>query len=201
MNRWTDISDAGARAVFADYFAKVDRLLAPLPSDAAADVRRELEQHALDALAGGTSAPEALERLGAPEDFLPDLVAEKLRTRAARSLMPGHIARALAMSASTGVTGLVVSSLAGLGYAIALLALIMGVMHLIDPDSAGVYRMPDGQTLIGFGKSPGDVDIYGHWFSPIAFAVAAGLYLILTLAFGWVKIRKPEGRGRQHMTD
>lgn len=201
MTRWTDIEDAGARAAFADYFVQVDRLLAALPGADAAEVRRELEQHALDALAEGATAEEALARLGAPEDFLPDLVAEKLRTRAARSFMPGHIFRALAISASTGITGFVLSSLAGLGYAIALLALVMGVMHLIDPDLAGVYRMPNGQTLIGFGKSPGDVDMFGNWFSPIAFAVAAGLYLILTLAFGWVKIRKPEGRGRQRMTD
>ena len=195
MNRWTELADAAARAVFADYFAKVDRLLAPLPDSDAAEVRRELEQHAMDALAAGANAGEALERLGEPEDFLPDLVAEKLRTRAARSFQPVHIFRALALSASTGITGLALSSLAGLGYAIALLALIMGVMHLIDPDLAGAYRMPDGQTLIGFGKSPDDVDILGNWFSPAAFAVAVGLYLILTLAFGWVKIRKPEMRG------
>lgn len=194
MNRWTELADAAARAAFADYFAKVDRLLAPLPDSDAADVRRELELHALDAVAAGESAKDALERLGEPEDFLPDLVAEKLRSRAAQSFLPGHVFRALAISASTSVTGFLLSSLAGLGYAIALLALLMGVMHLIDPASAGIYRMPDGQTLIGFGKSPEDVDMLGNWFSPVAFAVAAGLYLILTLAFGWVKIRKPEKR-------
>ncbi|MEZ6013156.1 MAG: hypothetical protein R3C08_14945 [Hyphomonas sp.] len=194
MNRWTELSDAAARAAFAGYFAKVDRLLAPLPDREAAEVRRELEQHAMDALAEGATAAEALERLGEPDDFLPDLVAETLRTRAARSFLPGHVARALVTSASTGLAGFVLSSLAGLGYAVAFVALAMGVVRLIDPDAAGVYRMPDGQTLIGFGKSPGDVDLMGAWFAPAAFAVAIGLYLILTLAFGWVKIRKPGGR-------
>jgi uncharacterized membrane protein len=195
MMRWTDIADAEARSAFAGYFAKVERLLAPLPEADAGETRRELEAHALDLLAEESSAAAALARLGDPDEFLPDLVAEKLRSRAARSFAPAHVVRALAINASTGIIGFLLSSVAGLGYAIALLALVMGVMHLIDPDAAGIYRMPDGQTLIGFGKSPGDVDLLGVWFTPIALAVAIGLYLILTLAFGWVKIRKPAKRG------
>ena len=49
MNRWTELADAAARAVFADYFAKVDRLLAPLPDSDAAEVRRELNERLIAA--------------------------------------------------------------------------------------------------------------------------------------------------------
>lgn len=191
MNRWTDLSDPAARAAFADYFTRVDRQLAPLIAEEAGEVRRELEQHALDVMTEGTSADEALERLGDPADFLPDLVAEKLRGRAARSFQPAHIARALAHSATSGLAGFVLSAIAGLGYAIVLLAFTLGVTRLIDPDAAGLYRLAEGGTLLGFGRTPGDVDLLGHWFAPIALAIAIFLYLILTLAFGRVKIRKP----------
>ena len=107
MTNWTDLADASARAAFSAYFLRVERLLAPLPSEAASEVRRELQAHAMHLLAEqGGRAEEALSRLGPPEDFVPDLVAEKLRIRAAKSFAPTHVVVAIVSSAKTGVTGL-----------------------------------------------------------------------------------------------
>lgn len=200
MTRWTDIADAGARSAFAGYFAKVERLLAPLPEEAAAETRRELEAHALDLFAEEGNAAAALARLGDPEDFLPDLVAEKLRGRAARSFAPAHVGAALLSSARSGLIGLAVSSLVGLGYAIAALSFIMGAARLLGQTSTGLFRLEDGRYFIGFGETLGGTDVIGLWFSAAAFAVSLVLYIVLTLVFGRVKLRKPAARGGQTMT-
>ncbi len=192
MSRWTELTDANARAAFAAYFAKVDRALAALPRTEAEEIKRELEQHALDAVSEAGDAQTALAQLGDPDDFLSDLVADKLRQRAAHTFSPLDVATALARNAGAGLAGLAVSTLVGVGYVIAALAILMGVAKLIDPNAAGIYRLPDGRTFIGFGETLGGADIMGMWFSPLAIAAGALLYFALTWAFGRATWRKRE---------
>ncbi len=191
MTNWTDLADASARAAFSAYFLRVERLLAPLPSEAASEVRRELEAHAMDLLAEQSGrAEEALSRLGPPEDFVPDLVAEKLRSRAAKSFAPTHVVAAIVSSARTGVTGLAVSTLAGTGYFLAAFAVVMAIARLVAPETTGLFRLADGRLFLGFGETLGGADVLGVWFAPLAFGSAALLYVILTLAFGRARLRK-----------
>lgn len=188
MSRWTELTDANARAAFAAYFAKVDRALAALPRAEAEEIKRELEQHALDAVSEVGDAQAALAQLGGPDEFLSDLVADKLRARAARTFSPADVAAALARSAGAGIAGLALSTLVGIGYVIAGLAVLMGVIHLFDPNGAGIYRLPNGRIFIGIGETFGGADMLGIWFSPLAIAVGALLYFALTWAFGRVTI-------------
>ncbi|MCX7359137.1 MAG: hypothetical protein NT015_13465 [Alphaproteobacteria bacterium] len=190
MTRWTELTDANARAAFAAYFAKVDRALAALPRAEADEIKRELEQHALDAVSEAGDAQTALTQLGDPDEFLADLVADKLRARAARTFSPVDVAAALARSAGAGVAGLALSTLIGIGYVIAALAVMMGVIHLFDPNGAGIYRLPNGRIFVGLAETFGGTDILGIWFSPLAIAAGALLYLALTWAFGRTTIRK-----------
>lgn len=206
MARWTELGDAGARSVLAAYFAKVDRALAALPRAEADEVKAELESHALDALAeaGGaseTGARVALAQLGEPDDFLPSLVAGRLRARAARTFNPGHVASALARSAAAGFVGLVSSILVGLGYVVATLCVALGVAKLFAPNGIGAYRLETGALFIGADENVRGVDVLGLWFSPLAIAVGACLYVVLTWAFGRATARTRAPLGREAMED
>jgi len=189
MSRWTELTDASARAAFAAYFAKVDRALAALPRAEAEEIKRELEQHALDAVSE-SNAQTALAQLGDPNEFLSDLVADKLRARAARTFSPADVASALARGAGAGLGGLALSTLVGIGYVVAALAILMGVTKIFDPSGAGVYRLPDGRLFIGFGETLGGADTMGFWFSPLAITAGVLLYFVLTWAFGRATLRK-----------
>ena len=79
MARWTELTDANARAAMAAYFAKVDRALAPLSRTEAEELKAELEAHALDAFAEASDVNAALAQLGDPDEFLDDLVADRMR--------------------------------------------------------------------------------------------------------------------------
>lgn len=194
MSRWTELADAGARRVAADYFARVDRALAALPRGEAEEVKAELEAHLFDGLAdaGGDSETEAhavLEHLGEPESFLPPLVADRLRARAGRTYRPGDVAAALVRGAANGVAGLVLSTAAGLGYAIAALFVWMGVLRFFVREGVGLYRLDDGRIFIGVDETLGGVDLLGLWFAPLAIGAGVVLYAALTWAFGRIRLR------------
>jgi hypothetical protein len=194
MFRWTELADAGARRVAADYFARVDRALAALPRAEAEEVKAELEAHLFDGLAdtggdGETEARAVLAHLGEPETFLPPLVADRLRARAGRTYRPGHVAAALARGAAGGVAGLALSTAAGLGYAVAALFIWMGALKLFAPHGVGLYRLDDGRIFIGVDDTLGGADLLGLWFAPLAIGAGVVLYAALTWAFGRIRLR------------
>jgi uncharacterized membrane protein len=201
MARWTELPEAGARAAVAAYFSKVDRALAPLAREDAAEIRDELEAHVMDALAGGGDAQAALAQLGDPEEFLPALVADRLRARAGRTMRPGDVMKALARGGAAGVGGALLTLIVGFGYAAALVLAFLGVLKLFTPHGVGVYRLESGEIFIGADESLRGVDLFGMWFSPLAIAAGVGLYVLLTWAFGRTTVRKRAPVGREAMND
>ena len=202
MARWTEIPDAGARAALAAYFSKVDRALAPLAREDADEIRNELEAHVMDAIAGGGGDTQAaLAQLGDPEAFLPALVADRLRARAGRTMRPGDVMKAMARSGAAGVGGLALSTAVGVGYAVAALAVFLGVVKLFTPHGVGVYRLESGDIFIGADENLRGVDLLGMWFSPLAIAAGVALYVLLTWAFGRTTVRKRAPSGREAMND
>jgi uncharacterized membrane protein len=203
MARWTEIPDASARAALAAYFSKVDRALAPLPREDAEEIRNELEAHVLDALAGGGGAAEALAQLGDPDDFLPTLVADRLRARAGRTMQPGDVMKALGRGGAAGVGGALLTLAAGLGYAVALMLVILGVLKPFAPDTVGLYRLESGGIFLGAwdDSTLRATDLLGMWFSPLAIAAGVGLYVLLTWAFGRTTVRRSAPIGREAMND
>jgi uncharacterized membrane protein len=201
MARWTEINDASARATLAAYFSKIDRALAPLRREDADDIKNELEAHVMDALAGGGAAHDALTQLGDPDEFLPPLVADRLRARAGQTLRPGDVMAALARSSAAGAGGALLTLGVGFGYAVALVLAVLGVLKLISPHGVGVYRLETGQIFIGADEHVRGVDLLGIWFSPLAIAASIALYVLLTWAFGRTTVRKRAPVGREAMND
>jgi hypothetical protein len=205
MSRWTEIPDAGVRSLLATYFGKVDRALAPLSRAEADEVKVELEAHAIEAIraAGGgeDAARNALGQLGDPENFLPALVADRLRARAGRTFSPADIALALVRGGASGVAGIALSILVGLGYVVATLCVVLGVVKLFAPDGVGAYRLESGALFIGIDENVQGVDLLGIWFSPLSIAAGVALYVLLTWAFGRFAGRKRVPRGPSTMED
>lgn len=194
MSSWIEIGDVKARKLLAGYFAQVDRALAPLSRAEADAVRQELETHILDAMAGTPAgeadAKAALEQLGEPEDFLPQLVADRLRMRAGRTFGPGDVLAAIGRTAVTGLRGLVTAIVMSFGYLVATVLIILGVMKFTTSQDVGVFRLSTGQLFIGADDNVDGVDLTGGWFAPLAIVAGLLLYLLLTWAYGRVKTRR-----------
>lgn len=205
MSRWTEIPDPDVRSLLAGYFGKVDRALASLPRVEADEVKTELEAHAMEAISeaggGADAARHALAQLGDPEQFLPALVADRLRARAGRTFSPADVTLALVRSGASGMAGLALSVLVGLGYAVATLCITLGIVKLFAPAGVGAYRLESGALFIGIDENVQGVDLLGIWFSPLSIAAGVALYVLLTWAFGRFAGRKRVPRGLSRMDD
>jgi hypothetical protein len=191
MSSWIEIGDVQARKLLANYFAQVDRTLAPLSHAEADAVRRELETHILDAMAGTPAseadARSALEQLGDPDEFLPQLVADRLRVRAGRTFGPHDVLSAILRTAVTGIRGVVTAIVMSVGYLVATVMIVLGVLKLTTSQDVGVFRLSTGQLFIGADNNVDGVDLTGGWFAPLAIVTGVLLYLLLTWAYGRVK--------------
>lgn len=191
MASWIEVGDVPARRLLAAYFAKVDRALAPLSREEATGVRQELETHILDAMAGTPAgeaeAKAALEQLGDPDDFIPQLVADRLRARAGRTFGPLDVLSAIGRTAVTGLRGLVTALVMSFGYIVATVLIFLGIMKLTTNQDVGVFRLSTGQLFIGADSNVDGVDLLGAWFAPLAIVAGIVLYLALTWAYGRVK--------------
>ncbi len=191
MSSWIEVGDVQARTLLANYFARIDRALAPLSRDEAAAVRQELEAHILDAMAGTpageTDARAALEQLGDPDEFIPQLVADRLRARAGRTFGPLDVAAAILRTAVTGVRGLLTAIVMSIGYLTATVLIILGILKLTTNQAVGVFRLRTGELFIGADETVDGVDLLGVWFAPLAIVTGLALYLLLTWAYGRVK--------------
>ena len=191
MASWIEIGDVPARKLLAAYFAKMDRALAPLSREEADAVRQELETHILDAMAGTPAgegdARAALEQLGDPDEFIPQLVADRLRARAGRTFGPLDVASAILRTAVTGIRGLVTAIVMSLGYIIATLLIFLGILKLTTVQDVGVFRLSTGELFIGADNNVDGVDLLGGWFAPLAIVAGIVLYLVITWAYGRVK--------------
>jgi len=191
MASWIEVGDVPARKLLAAYFAQVDRALAPLARVEADAVRLELETHILDAMAGTPAgeayAKAALEQLGDPDEFLPQLVADRLRARAGRTFGPLDVLAAIGRTAVTGLRGLVTAIVMSFGYIVATVLIFLGIMKLTTDQDVGVFRLSTGQLFIGADSNVDGVDLLGGWFAPLAIVAGLVLYLAITWAYGRVK--------------
>jgi hypothetical protein len=142
-----------------------------------------------------------LAQLGDPEEFLPALVADRLRARAGRTFSPADVAAALVRNSAAGLAGLATSTLAGIGYAMAALCIALGVLKFFAPQGTGAYRLETGELFIGVDENVRGADLLGMWFSPLSIAAGVGLYVLLTWAFGRIAVRRRAPPGRKAVED
>jgi hypothetical protein len=154
-------------------------------------VRHELETHILDAMAGSPAgeadANAALEQLGDPDDFIPQLVADRLRARAGRTFGPLDVVAAIGRTAATGIRGLATAIVMSVGYVAATLMIVLGILKLTTNQAVGVFRLRTGELFIGADDTVDGVDLLGGWFAPLAIVAGIVLYLAITWAYGRVK--------------
>lgn len=181
--------DPAAARRWDDYFSEVDRLLA-LAGDDLAGMRDDLEAHLADSFAAGDpKQPElarlegAIRRLGRPADYLRPLIADGLLEQGTRTYRAAPIARGLYHSLRAGSGRALVAAGFGLGYVLLAAFTAMALLKPFWGDHIGLFRQPDGTVNFGIvADTAGARELLGLWVVPIALALAALLYIMLTRA-------------------
>jgi hypothetical protein len=106
---------SGAEAIVHDYFARLERALAPLPKDRRQQILDDLRDHVTTALAEGTPASQVLAALGTPEDIANEAYASGPTRPAKRAWRP----RRLQLRYTVALAALVVALAGGtVGFAV-----------------------------------------------------------------------------------
>lgn len=137
-----------------------------------------------------------LDRLGAPEKTLREIVAAKKIGQATRTFHPKHLIQALTLNLTNGVIYIILSVL----FLFEISFPILIVLKLIYPDRVGLFVHPKstfrfgylnetGSGGIGFGYfgAARGTDLLGAWFIPVSLFLAALIYIGIILLLKAVK--------------
>lgn len=177
-----------AQQLYTAYFLRVKRTISPLNKADQEELLMEINSHIYEGLQGNPTSNELekitqiIEQLGAPEEVLKPLVAEKKLEQATRTFNPLDVVKALILNLSNGISYII--------FALLYLALFGFIFligaKLLHPKSVGLFfkngrfhllgtRNPDSLQKLGL------TEVLGHWFIPTMLCSSVVLYFFITL--------------------
>lgn len=98
-----------SQKIYNDYINRIKRTISPLSKEDWEDILMEFNSHIFEGLKRSVEDSEVdnlldvLEKLGAPEEVLKPLVAERKLNQATRTFNPLHVFKALVLNISNGI--------------------------------------------------------------------------------------------------
>lgn len=186
-----EFKQQAAQRIYEDYIKRINRSIASLSKADQHDIQLEFNSHIYEGMQGSTleseidSLLDVTQKLGAPEEVLIQLVADKKLEQATRTFNPAHIFKALALNISNGIS-----------YTIfIILYLILGVgvfsvgAKIFYPNKVGFYIYETGGWSIGIGENTG-TEVLGNWFIPVMLGALLVLYILTTLMLRLIRTLK-----------
>lgn len=184
-------SDSNAQRVYKNYINSVKNVTKPLTQSDRNEVLMEFNSHIYESLQNNANISEldtllnAIDKLGAPEEVLRPLIADKLLERATKSFNPIDIFRALALNITNGISYIF----------FAILYLCLGgfifliLAKIINGNKVGMYVQDGKFQAIGMlSDSANYQEVLGNWFIPVMLVSIIILYFIITLLLRIKKI-------------
>lgn len=185
-----EFKQQAAQRIYDDYIKRMNRITVSLSKADKHDIQLEFISHIYESMQGSTleseidSLLDVLQKLGAPEEVLPQLVADKKLEQATRTFNPAHIFKALALNISNGISYTV--------FIILYLILGLGIFSIgakvFYPEKVGFYIHEKGWT-IGIGENSG-TEVLGNWFIPVMLGATIALYFLITLMLRLIRALK-----------
>ena len=192
-----EFKQEAAQRIYDDYIKRINRTVATLSNADQQDIQLEFNSHIYESMQGSIKESEidslldVLQKLGAPEEVLTQLVADKKLEQATRTFNPAHIFKALALNVSNGISYTI--------FIILYLILGIGVFSvgakIFYPDKVGFYVYEKGWS-IGIGENSG-TEVLGNWFIPVMLGVLLLLYILTTLMLRLIRKLKKKKKALQ----
>ncbi len=177
-------TDSNAQRVYHNYIVNIKNVTKPLSKTDSQEVLMEFNSHIYESIQSNNSKSEldsllnAIDKLGAPEEVLKPLIADKMLDKATKSFNPLHIFRALALNITNGVSYVI----------FAVLYLFLGSFiflifaKIFKGDQVGMFFKDGSFQLLGLTPNTnGYQEVLGNWFIPVVLISTVALYFIITL--------------------
>jgi hypothetical protein len=192
-----EFKQEAAQRIYDDYIKRINRTVATLSKADQQDIQLEFNSHIYESMQGSNKESEidslldVLQKLGAPEEVLTQLVADKKLEQATKTFNPVHIFKALALNISNGISYTI--------FVILYLILGIGVFSvgakIFYPDKVGFYVYEKGWS-IGIGENSG-TEVLGNWFIPVMLGAILALYILITLMLRLIRKLKKKKKALQ----
>lgn len=183
-------TNSNAQRVYKNYINSIKNVTKPLSQSDKNEILLEFNSHIYESLQNKGDKTEldtllnSIDKLGAPEEILKPLIADKLLEKATKSFNPIDVFKALALNITNGISYII----------FAILYLCLGgfifliFAKIINGDKVGMYAQNGKFQAIGMlSDSTHYQEILGNWFIPVMLMSIVVLYFIITLL---LKIKK-----------
>ncbi len=183
-----DFKTDTTKKIYEAYFKRVNNIVKGLPKASRDDITMELQSHVYEALMVSANADEAsalldiIDKLGAPEEYLKNVVAMEKLKQATSTFKPVQIISAIASNIGNGVLNTSRAVVFGLLYLLVFVFSLLSIVKLIIPEHTGLFTSKSGLYSFGVIYSTDAVQEHlGYFFIPFCLLIATVLYLIITL--------------------
>ena len=177
--------DSNAQRVYRNYIQSIKNATKQLSTKDSLEILMEFNSHLYESIQIKNSKSEidsllnAIDKLGAPEEVLKPLVADKMIDMATNSYKPTDIFKALYLNIGNGISYLIFTilySLVGIFTLVIFLEIFLGngTGLFISDDIFFIGYTDDNNILIN--------EVLGNWFLPVMLLLNVALYFIITMA-------------------
>lgn len=177
-----------AQKIYNDYISRIKRTTSSLNKTDREEILMELNSHIYEGMSNTTKENEIenlvdlTEKLGAPEEILKPLVAQKKLEQATKTFNPIHIFKALLLNISNGVAYIFFALL----YLVLFGFVFLIIAKINNPDNVGLFFKNGTFYLLGTRQTStlqelGLTEVLGNWFIPVMLFCIIVLYILITL--------------------
>ncbi|MEO0583535.1 MAG: hypothetical protein AAF135_15025 [Bacteroidota bacterium] len=179
------LHNKAAQKVCESYLKRVSRMTQVLSKEGQQDILLEIESHIYESLQQHSLDNELdallaiLEKLGEPEEFLVEMVAERKMEEAARTANPLHLIHAFRLNISRGIAYVFMALL----YLFTFCFTLLIPLKLIFPAQVGLFK--EAGRFVSFGylsKTEGTSEVLGGWFIPLVLGIVIILYFSIVVS-------------------
>ena len=185
-----------SQRIYSDYMKRIKKATASLSKISQDDIYMEFNSHIFEAIQHKSQANEIdslldiIEKLGAPEEVLKPLVADKKLEQATRTFNPVHVFKALILNFTNGISYV---------FFFVLYLFLFGFVFLIfakiiNPSLVGLHMKDDSFSVFVLGIMSQEDKIKNHthevldyWFIPAMLLAIVVFYFLITLLLKFKK--------------
>lgn len=181
-----------SKRVYDDYMKRVKKATYPLSKENQDDIYMEFNSHIFEAIQqkGRTNEIDTLldilEKLGAPEEVLKPLVADKKLEQATTTFNPIHIFKALVLNFTNGISYIIFFIL----YLLLFGFVFLIFAKIIHPTDVGLFYKDTSFMVLGLthdAQQSGLTEVLGNWFIPVMLLAIVLFYILITIV---LKLKK-----------
>lgn len=172
-----------AANLWASYVSRINSLVRSLPPELAHELTSDLTDHLAQAyMSRDLALPEvarllaAIERMGTPEEYLREILADHFIEKGTTGIAPISLSRGLTMDIARGGRSAALALLFACGFIAVISFAALAILSPFLPMHVGLLDMPNGTHLLGFSSEPGVHEYLGWWRIPIGVFGALGIW-------------------------